>query len=131
MDRVYLASEFTFDAAHKLHNYEGKCKQLHGHTYKLQVTICGIPDITTGLLVDFNDLKRLVKTMIVDKLDHRNLTDFFDDCYVSRKIGGMNTTVENICIWIWNTLYPAHLPQLYEITLWETPTCYATYRGGG
>ena len=121
MGRVYLTSEFTFDAAHRLHDYDGKCSQMHGHTYKLQVTVSGRP--TAGILVDFNVLKDLVNERIIEEVDHKNLTEVFR----------MNTTVENLCFWVWDVLCYA-LPEkvdLYEIKIWETPTCHAAYRGGG
>ena len=130
MGKVYLTNEFTFDAAHRLHNYDGKCGQTHGHTYKLQVTICGEPNKKTGLLVDFNDLKGLVDSAILKKVDHKDLTEYFD---LDPFFKGMNTTVENLIVWCWTVMehaLPAFI-RLYEIKLWETPTCYATYRGGG
>ena len=123
MDKVYLTSEFTFDAAHRLHYYEGKCKQTHGHTYRLQVTVCGVLNPLDGLLMDFVVLKNLVEEKIIEVVDHKDLSEVFK----------MNTTVENLCVWTWNALSP-WLPngvELHKIRLWETPTCYATYRGGG
>ena len=122
MGRVYLTSEFTFDAAHRLLDYEGKCSQMHGHTYRLQVTVCGIPDLVTGILIDFCELKDLVNKNIIDIVDHANLSDLFV----------INTTAEKLCVWAWGVLKPL-LPddvRLDEIKLWETPTCHATYRGG-
>ena len=123
MGKVYLTSEFTFDAAHRLYNYDGKCSQTHGHTYRLQVTVCGIPNPFTGLLIDFCALKDLVDKHIIDKVDHKNLTDVFN----------WNTTVENLCIWAWGVLKTS-LPnevKVDEVRLWETPTCHAAYRGSG
>ena len=123
MGKMYLTSEFTFDAAHKLHNYEGKCSQTHGHTYKLQVTVWGSQDPLTGLLMDFGALKDLVDKNVIDIVDHKDLTDVFK----------WNTTVEHLCVWAWGEIKPL-LPKevdLYEIKIWETPTCHATYRGSG
>ena len=123
MGKVYLTSEFTFDAAHQLKTHKGKCSQLHGHTYKLQVTVYGIPNMITGIIMDFGELKELVCEKIIDVVDHKNLTEIFPD----------NTTAENLCVWAWDVLNHL-LPNgvgLYEIKIWETPTCYATYRGGG
>ena len=123
MGKVYLTSEFTFDAAHRLNDYDGKCGQTHGHTYRLQVTVCGIPDLVTGLLMDFGELKNLVNEKVIKIVDHANLTDLFV----------VNTTAENLCVWAWGVLKPL-LPdgiKLDEVRLWETPTCHAAYRGGG
>ena len=123
MGKVYLTSEFTFDAAHRLNDYDGKCSQTHGHTYRLQVTVCGIPDLVTGLLMDFGALKDLVDRNVIDKVDHKDLTNVFK----------WNTTVEHLCVWAWGEIKPK-LPDevdLHEIKIWETPTCHAAYRGGG
>ena len=71
---------FTFDAAHHLPKHIGQCKNLHGHTYKLEVEIIG--DITLkehstidGMVMDFGELKRIVNHSVVDPLDHRDLCD--------------------------------------------------------
>ena len=121
MGVIYLTSEFTFDAAHRLRYYEGKCSQTHGHTYRLQVTVCGIRDLVTGLLMDFGALKDLVDRNVIDKVDHKDLTEVFK----------WNTTVEHLCVWAWGEIKPL-LPDnvdLHEIKIWETPTCHAAYRG--
>lgn len=120
--KVYVTKEFAFDAAHKLYDYNGKCANLHGHTYRLQVTVCGVPDAETGLLMDFSLIKMLVTDFVLCEVDHRNLTDVFL----------WPTTAENLCMWVWRTIEPL-LPKgaaLHEVRLWETPTCCASYRGG-
>lgn len=61
---------FEFEAAHRLSDYEGKCKRVHGHNYKGIVTVEGTPD-NRGIVVDFGDLKSLLKKAIVDVFDHR------------------------------------------------------------
>ena len=123
MKNVYLTREFTFEAAHHLHNYVGECSNTHGHSYKLQVTVKGEPDPVTGLLIDFKLLKNIINDCIIYKLDHINLTDYFDD---------MNTTVENLCYWAWYEIMSC-LPNdiaLHKVRIWETQSCYATYYGG-
>ncbi|HCW32499.1 MAG: 6-pyruvoyl tetrahydropterin synthase, 6-pyruvoyl tetrahydrobiopterin synthase [Candidatus Peregrinibacteria bacterium GW2011_GWE2_39_6] len=90
---MLLTTRFTFDAAHFLTQYYGKCERLHGHTYWLEVTVEGEP-ASNGLLIDFIVLKRIVTTQILDKLDHSNLNDLFS-----------NPTTELIAIWIWDQLY--------------------------
>jgi len=125
---LYVSKEFTFDSAHRLHNYEGACSQLHGHTWRLQVTLCGRANPVTGLLIDFKDLKALVELHVIDVLDHKDITEYFD------RLNGMNTTVENLSEWIFNTLERVVLAQqceLYSIKIWETPSSCAEYRKGG
>ena len=73
--RVRVTKEFNFEMAHALWEYDGLCKNVHGHSYKLFVTVIGIPiadesDVKEGMVIDFGDLKRIVKPMIVDKFDH-------------------------------------------------------------
>lgn len=108
---------FTFDSAHKLDNYDGVCKNLHGHTYKLEITVRGKTDCR-GMVVDFNDLKRITKEKIIEKLDHKFLNEIFD----------FNTTCENMVVWIFNELNNDLKNENYylnKVKLWETPTSYA------
>jgi 6-pyruvoyltetrahydropterin/6-carboxytetrahydropterin synthase len=118
--RVAVRKEFTFDAAHHLHCYDGKCVSLHGHTYKLVMTISGyVNDI--GIAVDFGDLKRLYKETIHSKLDHQ---------YLNNVMPNMNTTAENMIVWIWEQLDEQLQSEglkgaghrLEELVLYETPT---------
>lgn len=89
---MLVSKDFTFDAAHFLTRYYGKCEHLHGHTYKLRVTVEG--DIqSNGLVIDFVVLKRLVKKHVLDMLDHRLLNDFID-----------NPSAERVVVWIWRKL---------------------------
>ena len=113
---MQITKEFSFDAAHKLEWHSGKCKNLHGHTYKLLVTLEG--DLNeNGIVLDFGDIKKIVKENVMEKLDHSFLNDTIP-----------NPTVENIIIWIWEHLNP-HLPSLYELKLHETPTSSVIYKG--
>jgi 6-pyruvoyltetrahydropterin/6-carboxytetrahydropterin synthase len=72
---ITITKEFSFEAAHALEGYDGPCRNIHGHSYKLSVTVTGKP-ITDpaspkkGMVMDFSDLKKIVKTQIVDPLDH-------------------------------------------------------------
>lgn len=75
MNNIRLTKIFTFETAHALHGYDGKCKNIHGHSYKLYVTIKGQPIDDTkntkcGMVLDFGDLKKIVKEQIEDVLDH-------------------------------------------------------------
>jgi 6-pyruvoyltetrahydropterin/6-carboxytetrahydropterin synthase len=73
--RIRITREFTFEMAHVLQNYDGPCRNVHGHSYRLFVTITGIPINDTsnpknGMVVDFSELKRIVMSRIVDIFDH-------------------------------------------------------------
>jgi 6-pyruvoyltetrahydropterin/6-carboxytetrahydropterin synthase len=75
MNIVRVTKEFHFEMAHALHNYDGKCKYMHGHSYKLFVTITGKPiadpqNPKFGMVMDFGDLKAIVNDSIVNKFDH-------------------------------------------------------------
>ncbi|TDF95884.1 6-carboxytetrahydropterin synthase QueD [Paenibacillus piri] len=119
---VLVSKEFTFDSAHHLHCYEGKCKSLHGHTYKLQVLMRGKAD-ERGIVIDFADIKRIAKDRIIDLLDHR---------YLNEALPPMNTTAENMVVWMYEQLNDALREEqlhprvrLDEVRLWETPTSFA------
>ncbi len=115
-EKMLIAKEFTFDSAHKLPNYNGLCANLHGHTYKLIVYLSGkIKE--DGMVIDFSELKQKVNDKVIKLLDHKFLNDVID-----------YPTAENIAVWIWKKLIK-ELPELYEITLWETPTSHVIYRG--
>ncbi|MDZ7776413.1 MAG: 6-carboxytetrahydropterin synthase QueD [Bacteroidales bacterium] len=75
MSYIRITKEFKFDTAHALKDYDGRCRNLHGHSYKLFVTVRGKPESgksspKQGMVMDFGDLKEIVKEEIVDKLDH-------------------------------------------------------------
>ena len=66
-----VTKEFEFEAAHRLSNYEGKCKRIHGHSYKGKVTVEGASLDSRGILVDFGEIKDAVEVLIVNEFDHR------------------------------------------------------------
>ncbi|MBS9461406.1 6-carboxytetrahydropterin synthase [Flagellimonas sp. 389] len=75
MDKIRITKQFSFETGHALYGYDGKCRNVHGHSYKLSVTVIGTPITDTahvklGMVVDFGDLKKIVKEEIVDKFDH-------------------------------------------------------------
>ncbi len=116
-----IYKEFAFDSAHFLPLIpEGhKCRNIHGHTYRLRVYVKGEPDKHLGWIIDFKELKDLV-TPIIDKLDHKLLND----------VSGLeNPTAENITAWLWEQIKPV-LPSLSRIELKETPTTGVIYNGG-
>lgn len=117
---VDLTKEFHFEAAHLLpHAPKGhKCARLHGHSFRVEVTIRGPVDPVSGWLMDFADLKKAFAPL-EDQLDHRYLND----------IPGLeNSTSENLARWIWDHLKD-RLPYLAEITVHETCTSKCVYRG--
>jgi len=118
---MFVTKEFTFDSAHFLPNYQGKCEDMHGHTYRLQVTVDGPVD-KDGLVIDFALLKQIVKKKVLDKLDHKLINDVI-------KI----PSAENIAIWIWKQVAgTAEFPKkvdLHEVKVWETANSFVTYHG--
>ena len=78
MKSIRITKQFSFETAHALHGYDGKCKNIHGHSYKLFVTVLGTPildplDPKYGMVMDFGDLKNIVKEEIVDVFDHATI----------------------------------------------------------
>ena len=126
--RVMVSKEFTFDAAHHLHCYEGKCKNLHGHTYKVVFGISGYVN-EIGLAIDFGDIKEIWKNEIEIYLDHR---------YLNETLPAMNTTAENMVVWIYEKMAEALIKddraneykgaRVEFVRLFETPTSYAEVR---
>lgn len=75
MSNIRITKQFTFETGHALYGYDGKCKNVHGHSYKLSVTVIGVPitdttNVKFGMVIDFGDLKKIVKEEIVDIFDH-------------------------------------------------------------
>ena len=123
--RVMVSKEFTFDAAHHLHDYEGKCKNLHGHTYRVILGISGCND-ERGLMIEFSDVKDMWKQHVDVHLDHR---------YLNETLPPMNTTAENMVVWMYEQMAEAlqEVPaergvRMEFVRLYETPTSYAEAR---
>ena len=75
MSKIRITKQFSFETGHALYGYDGKCKNVHGHSYKLSVTVIGTPitdtdNVKFGMVIDFTDLKKIVKEEIVDVFDH-------------------------------------------------------------
>jgi 6-pyruvoyltetrahydropterin/6-carboxytetrahydropterin synthase len=120
--RFDLTRTFRFEAAHRLpHLPPGhKCARLHGHSFRVDVTLHGPLDPTLGWVVDFGDIKAAAQP-VFDLLDHRYLNDI---------TGLDNPTSEVLCLWLWERLAPA-LPGLHAIRVRETCNASCTYRGPG
>ena len=117
---MQLFKEFAFEAAHLLPEVpEGhKCRRLHGHSFRVRVTIAGALDARLGWVMDFAELKR-AWAPLDEALDHRYLND----------IPGLeNPTSERLAQWIWRRLLPA-LPGLAAVEVRETCTSGCVYRG--
>lgn len=130
--KVEVTKEITFDSAHFLKDYIGACSHLHGHTYRLQVTVEGVCN-KLGLVVDFKDLKLLLDHDIQCLVDHTNINDVFKELGVEA-----NTTAENMVVFFYNILKTSILNlsksegryiKLKSVKLWETPTSFATFKG--
>lgn len=75
MSKIRITKQFTFETGHALYGYDGKCRNVHGHSYKLSVTVIGSPiadnsHVKYGMVIDFGDLKKIIKEEIVDIFDH-------------------------------------------------------------
>lgn len=115
-----IFKEFTFDSAHFLPNVPDghKCKNMHGHTYRLTVFFEGPLDPQLAWVEDFADVKKNINP-IINRLDHKLMND----------IEGLeNPTCENIAIWLWEQI-KSKMPRLSEIRLSETPSSGVIYRG--
>ncbi|WP_299007704.1 6-carboxytetrahydropterin synthase [uncultured Tenacibaculum sp.] len=136
MPKVTVHRKAHFNAAHRLFNpkwsdeknYEvfGKCSNpnYHGHNYELIVSLTGEIDQETGYVYDLGKLKDLIKLKVEDALDHRNLNIEVEEFKT------VNPTVENISVVIYNKLRVSIPEKLdLEVTLYETPRNYVTYRG--
>lgn len=133
---IQVVKEFSFDAAHYLPNHAGKCKQTHGHTYKLQVGVSGPIDADSGMVIDFGDLKKAVNNTVVDKLDHKYLNLIIDGESGGEAVPDFPRipSAENMVIWIVKKLkeeickQTEGMARLTFIRLYETPTSYAEWR---
>ncbi len=141
--KIRVTKQFNFEAAHALWNYDGKCKNIHGHTYKLFVTVIGTPisdnsNVKTGMVIDFGDLKKIVKTHIVDIFDHAvilnkeapyksfiNVSEMFERFITT----DYQPTCENMVSYFAKTI-SEHLPKnvhIFSVRLYETETSYAEW----
>ena len=118
--KIELRKTFQFEAAHLLPRLpkSHKCRRLHGHSFKVDIVVAGECDPKLGWLMDYAEISRRFRP-IWQKLDHR---------YLNEIPGLKNPTSEEIAVWIWNKLKPK-LPLLTEVTVAETCTARAVYRG--
>lgn len=138
---ISITKIFRFETAHAIHRHQGSCKNIHGHSYELHVTVKakhpteGYVD-GLGIIFDFKDLKEIVQSQVVKGLDHKlllsktyleeNTNEFAKDELV---IFDVEPTAENILIFVRNQIQgslPEHI-QLYSLKLWETRDSYAEW----
>ncbi len=143
MPKIRVTKEFQFEMAHALWNYNGKCKNIHGHSYILQVTVIGEPisdenSTKYGMVIDFGDLKKFVNDAIVNKMDHslviseKSKHDGLlqtEQMFERRHITPYQPTCENMVYEfasILKNILPSNV-KLHSIRLWETANSYAEW----
>lgn len=144
MAKIRITKEFSFETGHALYGYDGKCKNVHGHSYKLSVTVIGEPiadhsNVKLGMVIDFGDLKTIVKEEIVDPFDHATVfnknTPHIElaNELINRGhkviLADYQPTSENMVV-DFSKKIKARMPkgiQLYSLKLRETETAYAEW----
>ncbi len=143
MTKVRVTKEFGFEMAHALWNYDGPCRNVHGHSYRLYVTVIGEPinsqtDPKHGMVIDFGDLKKIVKTTIINKFDHsvvvnkeapHQLLQNIEQMFEKYDVMDYQPTCENLVVDFAGRLMeklPENL-KLFSLRLVETATSYAEW----
>lgn len=143
MTKVRVTKEFRFEMAHALWNYDGPCRNVHGHSYRLYVTVIGEPinsqtDPKHGMVIDFGDLKKIVKTTIINKFDHsvviskeapHHLLQNIEQMFEKYDVMEYQPTCENLVVDFAGRLIeklPENL-KLFSLRLVETNTSYAEW----
>jgi 6-pyruvoyl tetrahydropterin synthase/QueD family protein len=146
MNQIRVTKEFRFEAAHALMGYDGPCKNVHGHSYELSVTVIGSPvgdpaSAKLGMVMDFGDLKKIIKTQIVDPFDHALLLNsamshqelqHFGEPFTNVVLVPYQPTSENFLIDFAKRiggLLPANV-KLHSLRLRETANSYAEWFSG-
>ncbi|UCF67036.1 MAG: 6-carboxytetrahydropterin synthase QueD [Acidobacteriota bacterium] len=114
---MILRRQYGFEASHILPRHPGRCRQLHGHSYRFIIELEGDIEPEQGMVIDFGDLDAIVTEHVLDRVDHRHLNDLIE-----------NPTAEWIAVWIWRQLAPA-TPGLRSVELHETIDGAVVYRG--
>ena len=128
-----VTQEIDFCYGHRLLNYSGKCRHLHGHNGRVQIVMAGEQLDSRGMLIDFTDIKAELRTWIDDTLDHRMILCKDDPVLtLLQEVGeplcviDSNPTAENIAKLIYDRAASSQFP-VVEVTLWETARSSATY----
>ena len=133
-----VTKSVKFDAAHVLTNHQGLCKNLHGHTYRVEASVSQQPGDPADLVIDFKDLKHTCEEVILSRFDHAFIYDSSSvgESEIAAVVekNGMRTvaipfrsTAENLSRYFFGEL-KAHLPGLCSVRVWETPDSCAEYR---
>lgn len=129
-----VTREIQFCYGHRLLNYDGKCKYLHGHNGTAVITVESDTLDERGMVLDFGDIKHVVSRWIDETLDHRMILSRRDPAISALQALGEplyliddNPTAENIARLIFDYTAASGFP-IVECRLWETPNCFATYR---
>jgi 6-pyruvoyltetrahydropterin/6-carboxytetrahydropterin synthase len=146
MEKIRVSKEFDFEMAHALWNYDGACRNIHGHSYRLFVTLLGVPNADSGdpkfgMVIDFKDLKNMVKGPVVDFLDH-SLVVYKEaegetlasirQMYEKVHVFDFQPTCENLVLYIVKIIRASLMPgiELQAVKLYETSTSYAEWHAG-
>lgn len=143
MNNIRVTKEFDFEMAHALWNYDGACKNIHGHSYKLFVTLIGVPIINSndpkfGMVLDFKDLKLMIKGPVVDFLDHslavykaaeNESLSTVRQMYEKVHVFDFQPTCENLVLFIVKKIRLILSPglDLHSVKLYETATSFAEW----
>jgi 6-pyruvoyltetrahydropterin/6-carboxytetrahydropterin synthase len=129
-----VTREIDFCYGHRLLNYDGKCRYLHGHNGRAVIVIESPKLDARGMVLDFSDIKRVVSNWIDENLDHRMILhrddparSFLEQLGEPMYLVDTNPTAENIAKLIFDYAKSQGFP-IVEARLWETPHCFATYR---
>lgn len=129
-----IAKEFTWEMGHRLPFHEGKCKNLHGHSYKCMIELTGIPD-SNGIVLDYYDVKKIVEP-VFDEMDHsfmvwkgdKELIDALTKLNSRMVVVNFQTTAENICLYLLDKIKSSGLPSnvtALKVRVLETENTYA------
>jgi 6-pyruvoyltetrahydropterin/6-carboxytetrahydropterin synthase len=146
MSIIRVTKEFSFEMAHVLHNYDGPCRNVHGHSYRLFVTVAGTPATDTtdpklGMVIDFGDLKKIVNDEIIGRFDHSVVVSThqpvekiiqFRNLFGNTVVVDYQPTCENM-VADFAGLISKRLPAgviLHNIRLYETATSFAEWHAG-
>lgn len=140
---IRVTSEFTFEMAHVLNNYDGPCRNVHGHSYRLFVTLSGLPaggqdNPKIGMVIDFTELKKIVLDTIVDQFDHSVVVsrsidsaklEMFKNTFGNTVIVDYQPTCENLVADFAQRLSTKFPPgvKLHNLRLYETARSYAEW----
>ena len=141
MSIIRITKEFRYEGAHALYNYDGKCRNIHGHSYVLYVTVKGSPindesNCKNGMILDFSDFKRIVNDTIVEQFDHAlglrseaPMAEELGRAYEKVVLVDFQPTCENM-LQYFASVIESNLPenvQLFSLKLHESPSSYVEW----